>query len=135
MHHRARPDGDTAVTTYITPDAPADPELAALDIVVRLPASLSPQRALAIQASGLAEQLQNFRSALEAERTFRGLAWPDARAVAGVICFDVCNRGAGAAGFLRGRACNALTGEDCVTWADRAAVARAFRIASSILES
>ena len=76
---------------YIVPDAPTDPESAALELIVRLPSSLSDRLAVAAQNFGLVEILQDYCSVLDAERAFEGLPWDDAKAIAVAICFDICN--------------------------------------------
>ena len=59
------------MTTYVVPDAPADPEAAALDLIVRVPIDLL--------ADGLRSVLHDYSGVLHAEGAFAGLAWEDVR--------------------------------------------------------
>jgi hypothetical protein len=75
--------------TYDVPDNPAEPEAAALELIVRMPSSISPRLAADAEASGLTEILQDYCSVLDAEGAFSGLSWVDAKPVAAAVCFDV----------------------------------------------
>jgi hypothetical protein len=112
--------------TYTVPDNPADPEAAALDLIVRIPADVlghdSPRR----------EVLQEFAALLSAEGVFTGMSWHDARHAATAIVFDATSRGDGAA-FLRQRADRVRVGTDGVTWDDPAKMARALTTAATVL--
>lgn len=116
------------MSTYTVPDCPADPEQAALELIVRLPCDMLGQG-----GPGLREILQDYTSLLHVAGCFTGLSWPDAKAVAAAAAFDVCMRD-DPAGFLRFRADNAATGADGQQWDDQEAVARALRIAAQPLE-
>jgi hypothetical protein len=64
----------------VIPDDPANPEAAALDLVVRSAEELGDPD----DTSGL----QEFALLLEVEGAFAGMSWPDAREAAKVIAFD-----------------------------------------------
>jgi hypothetical protein len=112
--------------TYTVPDNPADPEAAALDLIVRIPADVlghdSPPR----------DALQDFASLLHAEGCFAGMSWHDAKHAATAIVFDASSRDDGAA-FLRQRANRVRAGTDGVTWDDPAKMARALSIGAAVL--
>jgi len=100
--------------TYTVPDSPADPEVAALELIVRMPGQvLHPQH-----PHLLTEVLQDFCGVLHAEGCFAGLSWADAKQLAAAVAFDAVTRD-DAADFLRNRARNVLAGTD--TWAGRTA--------------
>jgi len=61
-------------TTYDIPDNPADPEAAALELIVRMPTSISDRLTEAAEVSGLTEILQDYCSVLDAEGAFAGLS-------------------------------------------------------------
>ena len=107
------------------PDNPADPEAAALELIVRVPTDVlghdSPPR----------DVLQDFASLLHVEGCFAGLSWHDARHAATAI---VVEKRDDAAEFLRGRAARACDGSDNMEWDDREAMARALTIAADILD-
>jgi hypothetical protein len=112
-------------TTYVVPDHPADPETAALELIVRLPADL-------LQTDAFTSALQDSCTLLDAEGAFDGLSWADAKAIAAVVAFDVCNRD-DATEFISGRASRVLGGTDGMTWDDRDGAARALAIAARVL--
>jgi hypothetical protein len=122
----------TAATPYTVPDNPTDPEAAALELIVRLPASISDR--LAAQARWLASRRSCRTTA--APRTsrarFSGLSWADAKPVAVAVCFDVMNRDH-AADYIRNRARNVLAGTDNMVWENRERAARALNIAATVL--
>jgi hypothetical protein len=119
--------------TYTVPDNPADPEAAALELIVRMPSSISPRLAVEAAAAGLTEILQDYCGVRQAEGAFAGLSWANAKPIAAPICFDdICNRD-NAAGFLRWRASNILGAADNMVWQDREAAARALNIAATVL--
>jgi hypothetical protein len=60
-------------TAYDVPDKPPDPEAAALELIVRLPLTISPRFAAAT------EVLQDYCSVLHAEGAFSGTAKHHAR--------------------------------------------------------
>lgn len=113
-------------TTYSVPDDAADPEAAALELIVRLPVELLgydwPSR----------ETLQEFTALLSAEGTFAGMSWHDAKAAAVAIVFDAINRD-DPAGFLRYRAGWTAAGADNSRWDNREAMVRAFNSAARVL--
>lgn len=119
-------------TAYTPPDNPADPEAAALELIVRLPTSISERLTAAAFISGLTEVLQDYCGMLQAEGAFAGLSWADAKPVAAAICFDICNRD-DAAAFLRWRASKILGGGDNMPWENRDGAARAFTIAAEVM--
>ena len=110
---------------YAVPDAPADPEHAALDLIVRLPREI-------LHVERFTDVLQEYCSLLHAEGCFAGLSWRDAKQVAVAVSFDVCAR-ADAQEFLHGRARNVLAGRDGMTWDDRDGAARALTVAAQVL--
>jgi hypothetical protein len=137
------------MTTDVDPDAPADPEAAALDLIVRLPIDL-------LAAEGLRSVLQDYAGVLHCEGVFAGMAWADASRAAAAVVMDVrrrClrddltswsadqevrNRNAplrdDAGDFLRDRARSAAAGTDNVAWHDRTSVARALNTAATAFE-
>lgn len=118
-------------TTYTIPDNPADPQAAALEMIVRFPTEVlaEPGRLL----HPLIEVLQDFTGMLQAEGGFAGMVWPDAKQVAAAIAVDLCTRD-DAATFLRSRADNALAGVDGMVWRDRLAVARTLNLAANVVD-
>jgi hypothetical protein len=112
---------------YTVPDNPADPEAAALDLIVRLPADLLghnwPTR----------ETLQEFAALLSVDDAFAGMSWHDSKHAAAAIMFDAINRDDGAA-FLRQRANRVRARADGITWDDPDAMVRAFTIAAAVLD-
>jgi hypothetical protein len=112
--------------TYAVPDHPADPEAAALELIVRIPADVlghdCPSR----------EALQEFTALLSAEGAFTGMSWHDAKHAATAIIFDATSRDDGAA-FLRQRANRVRAGTDGITWDDPAKMARALTIGATVL--
>jgi hypothetical protein len=119
-------------SNYSPPDNPADPEAAALELIVRLPASISDVLAAEVEAAGLTQILQDYCGALDAEGAFSGLSWADAKPVAAAVCFDIMNRD-DAADFIRNRARNVLAGTDNMRWEHREKAARALNIAATVL--
>ncbi len=75
----------TTESTYTIPESPADPETAALELVVRIPTDVlgkdSPPR----------EALQDFTSLLHPEGCFAGMSWHDVRHAATVMIVDAIN--------------------------------------------
>ena len=63
------------MTTYSVPDQPADPETAALEMIVRLPADI-------LGSTAFTTVLQDYCGVLHAENCFAGLTWVDAKQVA-----------------------------------------------------
>jgi hypothetical protein len=112
--------------TYTVPDHPADPEAAALELIVRIPIDVlgrdCPSR----------EVLQEFTALLSAEGAFTGMSWHDAKHAATAIIFDATSRDDGAA-FLRQRANRVRAGTDGITWDDPAKMARALTTAATVL--
>ena len=109
------------------PDTPADPEAAALDLIVR---SAEPLDDPVVSAG-----VQEFAALLEVESTFAGMSWPDAREAATMIAFDAVLLLGKAVDSLRRRATDALAGCDGRPWEDRDAVARALNIAAKVLKA
>jgi hypothetical protein len=113
--------------TYTVPDNPADPEAAALDLIVRLPGEF-------LRTNAFTAALQDYCGALDAEGAFAGLSWPDAQQIAAAVSFDICVRGVSdAEAFIRNRARNALSGADGMPWNNRQGAARALNIAATVL--
>jgi hypothetical protein len=110
---------------YTVPDTPADPEAAALDLILRLPGQI-------MHTDAVTEVLQDYCGALHAEGAFAGLSWGDAKAVAAAVSFDVTTR-EDAADSLRNRARNVLAGTDNMPWHNRDGAARALNIAATVL--
>jgi hypothetical protein len=113
------------VTTYTVPDSPADPEAAALELIVRLPAEI-------LHSEGFTPTLQDYCAPLQAEGAFAGLSWPDAKAVAAAVAFD-CTSREDAEAFIRRGARNVLGRRDGMEWDDRDGAARALNIAATVL--
>ena len=103
----------------------ADPEAAALELIVRLPADI-------LDSDAFRDVLRDYCSVLSAEGAFTGLSWLDAKQVAAAVSCDVCTRD-DAADFLRNRARNVLAGTDGMAWRDRDGAARALNIAATVL--
>lgn len=120
-------DNDTDNLTYTVPDDPADPETAALELIVRIPGDMLghdwPPR----------DALQDFASLLHAEGCFAGMSWHDARHAATAIIYDAINCD-DAAAFLRGRTQRVLDGSDNMEWDDPVGMARALTIAAGLLD-
>ncbi|HME49687.1 amino acid aminotransferase [Mycobacterium sp.] len=114
----------TTTTAYDVPDYPADPEAAALEMIVRLPERI-------MHTNMFTEPLQAYCGALHFEGAFAGLCWADAKQVAAAVSFDITQRD-DAADFLRNRARDALAGTDNMAWDDQDGVVRALTIAASV---
>lgn len=112
---------------YTAPADPADPEAAALDLIVRAAET-------ATGSAAFRAVLQDLAGLLQLERVFIGLAWADARLVAAAISFDACTQDDPAAA-LRERAAAADAARDQVAWSDRTAAVRALDIAAAVLDS
>ena len=112
---------DAALQLALGLKAPADPEQAALELIVRIPADVlgkdSPPR----------DALQDFTSLLHAESAFAGMSWHDARHAATAIIVDAINRD-DAPEFLRWRADRVRDGSD-----NPAAMVRALTIGAQVL--
>ncbi|MDT5091386.1 MAG: hypothetical protein QOH60_749 [Mycobacterium sp.] len=115
----------TTSNSYVVPEAPSDPEAAALELIVRLPVDI-------LHTDAFGPVLQDFCSVLDAEGAFAGLSWADAKNIAAAVSFDVCTRD-DASDFLRNRARNVLAGTDNMPWCDREGSARALNIAATVL--
>ena len=109
---------------YTVPDNPADPEAAALELIVRLPAEIH-------RSEGFTPILQDHCALLQMEGAFAGLSWHDAKGVAAAISFD-CTSREDAAAFIRRRARNVLGRRDGMQWDDRDGAARALNIAATV---
>ncbi len=116
----------TTDTAYTVPDDPADPEAAALELIVHVPGDVlghdSPPR----------DALQDFASLLHAESTFHGMSWHDARHAATAIMYDAINCDDAARSLLR-RADRVRDGSDRMPWDDRVAMVRALTIGAQVL--
>jgi hypothetical protein len=71
-------------TTYAVPTNLADPESAALDLIVQLPAAL-------LGTSAFTPVLQDFCGLLHAEGALAGLSWNDARHITAAVSLDACH--------------------------------------------
>jgi hypothetical protein len=107
------------------PDNPADPEAAALELIVRSTEVLDDP----VVSAGV----QEFALLLDVEGAFTGMSWPDARGAATLIAFDSVLLLSKAVDSLRRRATDALAGCDRGLWQDRGAAARALNIAAKVL--
>jgi len=112
-------------TAYTVPDCPTDPEAAALDLIVRLPAQL-------LHTDALTAVLQDYAGLLHAEGAVAGMSWHDAKHAVTAIMVDALTRD-DAAQFLLKRAERALDRSDDMAWDDPAAMARALTIAATVL--
>jgi hypothetical protein len=110
-------------TTISTP--PANPESAALDFLVQAAEA-------ATGGTAFRGVLQDLAGLLHAEGALSGLAWEDARLVAGTVSFDAC-AAADPVGSLRRHAAavRAGRGPRCV---DPAGIAQALDVAANVLE-
>lgn len=114
-------------TTYTPPTNPADPEAAALEMIVRVPGQvLDPDNQPPL------DLLQELALVLQFEGAFTGLSWHDARHAAAAIVVDFLTRD-DAVAFLHMRADRARDGSDGMTWDDAAAVSRAMTIGAKVL--
>lgn len=112
--------------TTIISMPPADPESAALDLIVRAAEAATDSRAFRAV-------LQDLAGVLHAEGALSGLAWVDARLVAAAVSFDVCTA-EDPVGSLRRRAAavRAGRGPRC---ADRAGVVQALDVAATVFDA
>jgi hypothetical protein len=113
--------------TISIPDNPADTNVAACELIVRLPETITGDTA----ARGFFEHLA---AMLDRENAFTGLSWHDAKRAATAIWADVLGRDSDA-DFLRARAERARNGSDGICWNEPAKTARAFSIAAMVLGS
>jgi hypothetical protein len=111
--------------TYTVPDHPADPEAAALELIVRVPEEIT-------NDSSARVILQELTAMLEVEAAFTGMSWHDAKHAATAIVVDALHRD-NAGESLRGRAQRVLAGTDGITWDDPAKMARALTIGATVL--
>ncbi|NOQ58285.1 amino acid aminotransferase [Mycolicibacterium fortuitum] len=109
---------------YTAPAGPHDPVAAALDYLVHAPEVAG--------AAQFCQPLQDLATVLDAEDAFTGLGWADAHRAAATIAFDAIAEENPDA-VLRDRA-RVLLAEGCSGWDDPQLVARAFRIAATILD-
>jgi hypothetical protein len=110
---------------YVVPDDPADPQAAALELIVRLPE-------VVMNDSGAREALQELTAMLDAETAFAGMSWHDAKHAAAAIMVDALERD-DAPERLRARA--QRVGHDGMTWDNPAKMARALSIGATVLGS
>jgi hypothetical protein len=111
--------------TYVVPDHPADPEAAALELIVRMPEAV-------MRDAGAREILQELTAMLEVEGTFTGMSWFDAKHAAVAIVVDALERD-DAHTFLLARAERARNGSDGMRWDDPTAMARALTIGAKLM--
>jgi hypothetical protein len=111
---------------WLGPDNPADPETAALELIVRVPAEVLGHD------SPLRDVLEDFASLLHAESAFAGMSWHDARHAASAIMVEALHRD-DATQSLLSRAERVRDRSDGMTWDDREAMARALRIGATVL--
>lgn len=103
---------------------PTDPESAALDLLVRV-------AEIATGSTAFRAVLQDVAGALHAEGALSGLAWSDARLVAGTVSFETCTAGDPVESLRRRAvAVRAGRGPDC---ADRRGIAQALDVAALTL--
>jgi hypothetical protein len=104
---------------------PADPESAALDLLVRAAET-------ATGSTAFRAVLQDLAGALQAEGALSGLAWSDARLVAAAVSFETCTA-ADPVESLRRRAAAVRSGRGprCV---DPVGIAQALDVAATVLE-
>lgn len=110
---------------YTVPDNPPDPESAALELIVRMPEVI-------LGDTGAREILQELTAMLDAEGTFTGMSWNDAKHAAVAIVVDALHRD-DAHTFLLGRARRARDGSDGMRWDDPAAMERALTIGAKVI--
>lgn len=110
----------------ITVNTPlTDPELAALDLLVRAAED-------ATGTTAFRAVLQDLAGALHAEGALSGLAWADARLVAAAVSFEMCTAGDPVRSLRRrATALRAGRGPRCV---DDAGVAQALDVAATVLD-
>lgn len=113
----------TNTATYTPPTNPADPEAAALDLIVRATET-------ATGSTAFRAVLQELAAALQAEGALAGLRWDDAKLAAAAIAFDVVMSPAPVRS-LRTRAECVLDGWPATV--DQAATARALNTAASLV--
>jgi hypothetical protein len=116
---------EIAVTAYTVPDSPADPEAAALELIVRLPAAI-------LHTEGFTPILQDYCTLLHAEGAFAGLSWTDAKNIAAAVSLDITSC-EDAERFIRRRARSVLGSRDGMEWDDRDGAVRALNIAATVL--
>jgi hypothetical protein len=111
--------------TTATSTTPADPESAALELIVQAAEA-------ATGSSAFRAVLQDLAGALHVEGALAGLAWVDARLVAAAISYDACTA-ADPVGSLRLRAAavRAGRGPRCV---DPGGVVQALDVAATVLD-
>jgi len=111
---------------YTVPEAPVDPQAAALELIERFPGEVigrdDPPR----------EVLAALAALLDHAQVFAGLSWHDAKHAAVATVVDVMSR-EDAAGFLFQRADRALDGSDGMVWDDAVAMSRALTIAAQVV--
>lgn len=110
-------------TTYTPPIHPADPEAAALDLIVEAAEA-------ATGSTAFRAVLQDVAGLLQVEGALTGLTWPDARLVAAAIAFDVV-MSPSPARSLRTRANRILDGWPATV--EEASVARALNTAAALV--
>lgn len=111
------------VTTTST--APADPEFAALDLLVQAAEA-------ATGSTAFRAVLQDLAGVLHAEGALAGLAWADARLVTAAVSFDTCTA-ADPVGSLRRRAAAVRSGRGPRCF-DAAGIAQALDVAATLLD-
>lgn len=114
-----------SATTYVVPDNPADPEAAALELIVRMPQTI-------LNCDDFTPVLQELCSIFDAEGAFAGLSWGDAKQIAAAVSADLIVRN-DAQEFIAQRARNVLGRRCGMTWDDREAAARALNIVAGVL--
>lgn len=107
------------------PDNPVDVEHAALDLLVNAVE-------LVAETDHFRSALQDFAGLLQLEGAFAGLGWADARRAAVTVCRLALFDDDPVAAL---RAAAVLAGCDEPAWHDRAAAARTFSVAATVLET
>ncbi|OBA60926.1 amino acid aminotransferase [Mycobacterium sp. 1100029.7] len=111
--------------TTATSTPPADPESAALDLLVR-------SAETATGSTAFRAVLQDLAGALHVEGAFAGLVWVDARLVAAAVSFDVCTATDPVESLhRRAAAVRAGRGPRCV---NPAGIAQALDVAATVLD-
>lgn len=119
---------------YIAPDNPADPEAAALELLVQTVVVL-----LEVAIGGalpddnaILAGYRHFAGVLDLECAFAGMSWHDARHAAVAIGGALVVRDDPAA-FLHLRAVHTASGVDNMTWDDRDSMVRAFTVGATVV--
>ena len=111
---------------YVVPDNPAEPEAAALELIVRLPSQIIGRDWPPLDV------LQSLAAWLQIERAFADLSWHDAKHAAVAIIADLVNHDEPARHLMR-RADRAIDGSDGIRWDHPVAMSRAMSIGAMVM--